>query len=401
MANWAGLQEEMVGLPVHKRAKYGIHFDKGGGEILAEFTGKPCHFQENGIWKPIDTALLATADGWYSSPHSDVVIRPDGRVRVKNSDYQQFTELPSAKAGKLAGDRVIRTFPGGEQHLIMKEDGFREEIHVFKPTFKIEKFIAKTTGKLPGKYKAHPITAEDAEGNTYEFTGDVKEFGAWLDKAVYPVVIDPDLVLQPDEAAAQDTFFKAAAPDTAYGTDALLRTKKGGYISALKFDFSSLPSGVTISNVVFQIINNTVEYYNTTISLHRILAANDGWTESSTWNYKTPSTVRWAGDAAGDGGADAGCSVSGTDWSATLMGSWTQASGDAIGTIYSCTLSNLTEFGLMVTNNYGFCIYRNETHDVFYRSSNYATASQRPKMTITYGAGVPKHFMHYQRMRSL
>ena len=41
MANWAKLQEDLTGLKVVKRAKHGIHFDKGGGQILAEFTGKP------------------------------------------------------------------------------------------------------------------------------------------------------------------------------------------------------------------------------------------------------------------------------------------------------------------------------------------------------------------------
>lgn len=159
MSNWAKLQEQLTGLPVAKRAKHGIHFQRPDGQIEAVFTGKPCHFQENGTWKPIDTALLTTDDGWYSSPHSDVVIHPDGRVRVKDSDYQQFTELPGAKVGKLAGDKIIREFPGGEQHLIMKEDGFREEIHLFKPTFKLEKFIAKTTGNLPGHYKAQVYEA--------------------------------------------------------------------------------------------------------------------------------------------------------------------------------------------------------------------------------------------------
>jgi len=41
MANWAKLQEDITGLKVVKRAKHSIHFDKGGGQILAEFTGKP------------------------------------------------------------------------------------------------------------------------------------------------------------------------------------------------------------------------------------------------------------------------------------------------------------------------------------------------------------------------
>lgn len=398
--NWAKLQEDTTDLPVFKRARYGIHFQRPDGQIEAVFSGKPCHHFEGNEWKPIDTGLAIGKDGWYGAPHSDIKIHPDGRVRIDKSDYQQFTELPSAKAGRLAGDRIIKDFPGGEQHLVMKEDGFREEIHVFKPTFPIEKFIAKTTGNLPSKYRAHPVMAEDAEGNVYQFTGDVKSFGEWLDEAKYPVVIDPDLVLQPAEAEAQDTYFSSVSPDTAYGTDTL-KTAKGKYHSLLKFDFSSLPGGASITNVVFEIISNTTEYYNSTISLHRILSANDGWSESSTWNYKTPSTARWAGDTGGDGGADAGCSVSGTDWSATLMGSWTQASGTEAGALFGCTFSNLTEFGLMVANNYGFFIYRSDTHDLYYRSSNYSTASQRPKLTATYSSGIPKLFMYYQRMRSL
>ena len=59
MSNWAALQEQLTGLPVAKRARHGIHFDRGNGEILANFSGAPCHFFDGGLWKPIDTALVA------------------------------------------------------------------------------------------------------------------------------------------------------------------------------------------------------------------------------------------------------------------------------------------------------------------------------------------------------
>lgn len=396
MANWAGLQEELVGLPVHKRAKHGIHFQKGD-QIEAHFVGKPCHFQEDGIWKPIDTGLLRTADGWYSSPHSDVVIHPDGRVRVKNSDYQQFTELPSAKAGKLVGDKIIREFPGGEQHLIMKEDGFREEIHVFKPTFKIEKFIAKTTGKLPGKYKAHPITAEDAEGNTYEFTGDVKEFGAWQDKAVYPVVIDPDLVLQPDEAAAQDTFININAKNTSYqtSTSLALRNYTSTYeavIPLLKFDLSTIPAGSTVSSATLSTTRGNNATRTSQVIYHRILSGNDGWIEACTWNYAIPTTQAWAGSA--------GAMTSGTDYDSAALGTQVITNGELSGLQYDTSL-DITEVGYMVANNYGFLAHYYGSDLVYFASSSDSTASARPKLSITYSSGVPKHFMHYQRMRSL
>ena len=397
MANWALLQEQLTGLPVAKRARYGIHFRRGS-EIEAHFVGKPCHFQENGIWKPIDTALLATADGWYSSPHSDVVIHPDGRVRVKGSDYQQFTELPSAKAGKLVGDRVIREFPGGEQHLIMTENGFREEIHVFKPTFKIEKFIAKTTGRLPHKYQSHPITAQDAEGNTYEFTGNVAEFGAWLDKAVYPVVIDPDLVLQPAEAAAQDTYINMGAKDKAYATSTTLNARKytssyEALIPLLKFDLSSIPTGANISSATLSTTRRNNATRTSQIVYHRILSGNDGWVEACTWNYAVPTTQAWAGSA--------GALTSGTDYAAAALGTQIVTNGELSGLQYD-TILDTTEVGYMVANNYGFLAHYYEGDIVFFASSSDSTASARPKLAITYtSGGVPKQFMHYQRLRSL
>lgn len=257
MANWSKLQEDLVGLPVAKRAKHGIHFKNNDGSITANFSGKPCHFQENGIWKPIDTALLATADGWFSSPHSDVIIHPDGRVRVKDSTYQQFTKLPAPKAGRLAGDRVIREFPGGEQHLIMTENGFKEEIHVFKPKFPIEKFIAKTYGTLPTKYTAHPITAVDANEDAYTFTGDVAGFGTWLAKATYPVVIDPDFTStgtdyriygqNADYATARSTSSAIASTTVAIGQR--VPSYYNVYRGYVKFDTSSIGSGSTVTQV--------------------------------------------------------------------------------------------------------------------------------------------------------
>lgn len=399
MSNWAAHQEDLTGLPVAKRARYGIHFQKGS-EIEAHFVGKPCHYQDGGIWKPIDTALLTTADGGFSSPHSDVIIYQDGRVRVKDSDYQQFTELPGAKVGKLAGDKIIREFPGGEQHLVMKEDGFREEIHLFKPTFKLEKFIAKTTGNLPGHYKAHPVTAEDAEGNSYTFTGDTKAFGVWLDKAVYPVVIDPDLVLQPDSTTGKDTFIVSTGPANHYENTAYFWWQLT--VTGLMFyDLSSIPAGATISAANFLLTAQGTMNRTVTHTFYRILEANDGWVEACNWNFRdgAGASQRWAGDTGNDGGADAGCSVSGTDYSATPLGSVNATAGETAGTTYS-TNFNLTECALLVANNYGICERSGGGSFNPFSSSEHATASYRPKLTITYTAGgVPKHFMHYARLR--
>lgn len=409
MANWAALQEQLVGKPVFKRAKHGIHFQNNDGSITANFSGKPCHFQDNGIWKPIDTALLATPDGWYSSPHSDVVIHPDGRVRVKGSDYQQFTKLPSAKKGVLDGDKIVRTFPGGEQHLIMKEDGFKEEIHVFKPKFPIEKFIAKTSGSLPSKYKAHPITAEDAEGNTYEFTGDVKEFGAWLDKAVYPVVIDPDFNIT--DGVGADTFVSSVNATNNYGIYPWLLTRNNTIVQLMRFDLSSVPSTAVCSAAKLAIYPSSNEG-SATYNIYQITDENGDWIEGTKggatagsgepcWNAKKADgsggvTEAWAGSA--------GLKTAGTDYIDTVIATATSAlTGNTAFEI------PFNESGLAVlqswfgdaTNNGFILVSENE---VFFYSGENATTAYRPILTVTYevpASGIPKHFMHYQRLRSL
>ncbi len=414
MANWAKLQEDLVGLPVAKRARHGIHFQKSANEFVANFSGKPCHYEDGGIWKPIDTKLLATSGGFYGSPHSDVKIHPDGRVKVDKSDYQQFTELPSAKAGVLSGDRIIRTFPGGEQHLIMKEDGFREEIHVFKPTFPLEKFIAKTQGSLPSKYKAHPVTAEDADGNTYEFTGDVAAFGKWLDAAKYPVVIDPDFTSA--TGGGGDTGLSPFSPTRNYGTAITMGTGTVQGAWLLRFDISEIAAGSTPTAASLKITKTfaTSTGANTT-SIYGVKAANGDWVEGTKyhtdagagepcWDAKKADgaggvTTAWAGAE--------GCQTAGTDYETDAYGSFDWNREDLDGTQYTITFNAAgitcvgTWFGAN-TYNYGLIFPTSIRMSSYGRfaASEYATESYRPVLSVTYTAGgVPKHYLHYARLR--
>ena len=100
----------------------------GDRERIAYFTGKPVHYLDGGLWKPIDTKLLAASGGFYGAPHSDVRIHTDGRVQVDGTNYQQYTDLPGAPSGSLDNDRIVREFSFGSQILTMVEDGFRQEI---------------------------------------------------------------------------------------------------------------------------------------------------------------------------------------------------------------------------------------------------------------------------------
>ena len=143
MANWVKdflkQNPDIATYPVVKRDAHSIHFDMGNGKRLAQFTGAPIHYLDGGEWKPIDTTPVMGADGWYGAPGLKVKIHPDGRVRVKDSDYEQFIELPGNPKGVVEGDTIVRSFTGGKQYLHITETGFREEIVITKKTFPFEK----------------------------------------------------------------------------------------------------------------------------------------------------------------------------------------------------------------------------------------------------------------------
>lgn len=380
MANWAKLQEDTIGLPVYKRAKHGIHFKRSDGQVLANFSGKPCHYLDGGLWKPIDTRLLKLPDGFYGCPHSPVRVHADGRVKVDGSDYAQFTKLPGSPIGKADGDRIIREFPGGYQELFVTEDGFREVITVLKPTFPLEKFIGKATGTLPSAYKANPQTAVDANGDVYVITADRKAFGAWLDKAVYPVVIDPDFA-----GGAADGFINgidadfATARSTATGVDITsYRGNLGVYFDGSTyryrvyrhfylFDTSSIGSGSTVTQV------------NLSTRCDNDASATDFDVQivKQDWSGQVPLTSN--ADAAFDG-----C-LAGTADDAVLFNTSTGTGTKKSGNLSTAWVSKTgtTYYSLRSSLDYA-----NDSTSSYVRLhlSESATESYRPVLTVTYTA---------------
>jgi len=376
MANWAKLQEQLTGLPVVKRAKHSIHFDKGNGQIVANFSGKPCHYQDtDGLWKPIDTRLLLGADGFYGCPHSPVKVKPDGRVKVTGSDYSQFSELPGRPIGRVDGDKIVREFPGGYQELFVTEDGFREVITVIKPTFPIEKFLARQSGTLPSIYKAHARTAVDANGDMFEITSDTKAFGNWLNKAAYPVTIDPD-------------FAGASGDHTIYADDAVYATAHATADKEITFD---LYTGQMLSGGLYYVYRsvlgfdtssigtNTISQVNLKLTVHYEQSATDFDVQivKYDWDGITNIDALFDGVLAADQDDNIFCNTAGKSvntqyTSGNLSTTWV----DKSGVTYYGLRSSLDVAETAPSGNDRFVLY----------DSSATTESYRPVLVVTYAA---------------
>lgn len=194
--------------------------------------------------------------------------------------------------------------------------------------------------------------------------------------------------LQPAAAAGVDTCIcGGASADNNYGTNAVLYVRSSEpWRSLIKFDLSGIPAGSTIFSATLSLWTAQQRAGTGTVTAYRILPANSAWTEAgATWNHAVHNTSHWAGDAGQDGGADAGCSVSGTDYSATTLGSTDFADGEVADTQHDIAL-NASEMQNMLAANHGMVLGRTAgTRYMEVWSSDYAVdGTKRPKLVVYY-----------------
>jgi hypothetical protein len=205
-------------------------------------------------------------------------------------------------------------------------------------------------------------------------------------------VLDPQLVLQPGAAAGYDTWVKEDAPDTENSTSnqLIFRAAAGQRrFPLIKFDFSTLPAGVAVTaHTLYLYVASAVNTVNT-MSFYRILAVNAGWLEACTWNHAdgAGATQHWAGDVGSDGRADAGCSVSGTDYNATAIGAITCGAIEPAGTEWVIPLA-LNQWAALYAANNGLVGLKDAAGALQYLgSSDHATVLWRPKYVIDWVEG--------------
>lgn len=199
-----------------------------------------------------------------------------------------------------------------------------------------------------------------------------------------PLIIQT-LTLQPNETAMIDTYVQEAAPANGAPTTANFSVNgTAGFRRnvLLKFDLSGLV-GKTPLTATLYLFNITTSGSNQSFPVHAILAANSGWVEGATWQYANPLTARWAGDVGADAGTDAGCSVAGTDYNATQMGSLEYPANAPANTAHAIAL-NIAQFAAMIIANRGMMCRRSPSGIFSFHSSTATNPLLRPKLVVTY-----------------
>ena len=242
-------------------------------------------------------------------------------------------------------------------------------------------------GALPNtikpKYTLTPLTA-----GVWEMT--IEMDSDWLDSVKYPVYIDPTIVLQPDATEGLDARMIAPAANNNYGSEIYLSTYYSGsnkQNSVVQFDLSLIPAGSTINSAELYLTNYGYGYETYP---HRVRAANTTveWDEMQvTWNDRLTG-VAWTNP--------------GGDYGTTYADEGGDTYGDT--SLETASLVQLWVDGAL--SNYGYHLRDDENGHSggLYYSSDYSTASLRPKLTIDYtegGGGLPAKLGALAGMRIL
>jgi hypothetical protein len=190
------------------------------------------------------------------------------------------------------------------------------------------------------------------------------------------------VTIQPDGTDGIDSFIASNTATTNYGTNATLYIGESNSAASvaralIKFDLSSIPDHAHILSATLSLWNYADAANNArTLRAFRQLRA---WTEAGvTWNrYDGSNDWQTAG---GFGASD--CEQ--TDCGSLAL-SATEAAGEKIITLDTAKIQEMVA-GAFVNNGFLLKVDTEGDDQYAYRSSDYATAADRPKLTVVYSA---------------
>jgi hypothetical protein len=337
--------------------------------------------RENDIWFEMSGAKINNAGTWEVVQLGTPTSRVDNRITWNRTNYNAYMDMAGhyVKLGYLLKNGYLP--PNNQFAYEVATNGLTRAGGVFSkdgvPVMHMRKPVAYDYDNPDDvRQIAHEIVRIDGKWHVVFTLPSL----AGMSKPL----IDPTLTLQPDAAAGKDTYLDSLAPDSDESTTTIFKCDND-YIWNSLFEFDVSPiAGETISSASLSLWSAST-FSGREIRAYPILVANNGWLEIATWNYADGATAsqRWAGDTGNDGGADAGCSQSGTDFDATFIGSWSLPGID--NTEVNSALTTSAVQAWVDGENYGATLRAVGTAPAYYDTSDSVTTAQRPKLVINYG----------------
>ncbi len=302
--------------------------------------------------------------------------------------------------GNWIGQRFNDAWPGADLEYVygghyVKPNIYLGNGHPTKFRLRLAGKSGNLTSALDSKRAVSRLTIADAKGKPRLLTRDcylfdprdemaahvpvkmvlVSESGQeYIDLLLPPgdlsgLVLDPSWESQPGAADGKDTYIDSGTPDTNYGTQNKLDSimDATGYVrrGLGHFTLSAIPVSATVSLATLTLVCRAALAAGEV----RVHALTSSWTEDgATWNSRN-GTNNWA--------------VVGGDYSSTVSASANPASWQ-LNVAYDFTITSLVQAWL--TSNVGFltklATESDSSKGMAAYSSDHATASQRPKLTV-------------------
>jgi hypothetical protein len=403
-----------VGEMLHKRTdntKTWMNFD---GSYTTEIHSGLVHYEdENGNLQNINTDLYDEADFdqidfpvakdgdslFYEAKEKSISDKKKNRMDREKFDFQglqvpfdckiprnikrgysigkgqsKLTFIPvgaSSSRGYVEGNKVTYPDVWNDADLILEllPNGVKETI-ILK-TEKAPFHVAfEVKGELEEELKIQPPWLQDANGVKRDVVQGVYEeenktfisLAADVSGLIYPIAIDPTVIIQPDGAAGKDNNTYSAQPTTDQSSTYLYagNDASGTYRTFIQFDLSTIPNGASVSTAnmeLYDFSNNSATAI--AMNIHEVTAA---WVESLTWN--TAPTYNAA-----------------VLTSTTITAQANYYSFNVLSLLSEWVNGTKVNNGLMIkSSNEGVSQWK------AFSSSEHATVANRPKLVVTYNA---------------
>lgn len=362
--------------------------------------------QPQAVSATVTDSVLYFQDGYGTGRHFKYTANPDRLVKEVIIDA--ITDLPTPTVANpyLEIELIISTTSGIDIYVDGAAwDGSTQTTTANEMLFKVIssgrtawKFVRP--GALDSQYNFVPgIFQLRKQGANRYCTVRIPK--TWIDTAVFPIKLDPTFDSGTTGAAA-DTNINENVPTYSFGElDVLAVEGSSGQRknTLLKFDLSSISGASVVNSYSLYLTTNQFSGGDVTANVYRIISPNTSFANTgfgtaasagdTTWNYRIETTNRWAGDTGSNGGTDAGCSVSGTDYSSTLMGTGTlSGTYTTKNTLTSSDSSAKAEVLSMISTNYGMVVITSDAQYAYLCASEHATGTYRPELVIDYSTNI-------------